>query len=36
MNLQKTFEKSENAAVLMFVSVAIAAHYALLWLFDIV
>lgn len=36
MNLQKSFEQSENKAVFLFVSVAIVAHFALLWLFDIV
>lgn len=36
MNLQKTFEKSENTAVFMFVTVAIVAHFALLWLIDII
>lgn len=36
MNLQKTFEKNENSAVFIFVSIAIVAHFAMLWLFDIV
>jgi hypothetical protein len=34
MNFQKTFEKSENKAVAIFVTVAILGHYALLWLFE--
>lgn len=36
MNMQKTFEQSENKAVFLFVSIAIVAHFALLWLFGIV
>lgn len=36
MNLQKTFEQSENKAVFALVSVAIVAHFAALWLFSIV
>lgn len=36
MNLQRMFEESENKAVLVFVTLAILAHFALLWLFDIV
>jgi hypothetical protein len=36
MNLQKIFEKSENTAVFIFVSIAILLHFMLLWLFDIV
>jgi hypothetical protein len=36
MNLQKIFEQSENKAVFVFVSLAIGAHFALLWLLDIV
>jgi len=36
MNLQKLFEKSENKAVALFVTIAILAHFALLWLLDIV
>lgn len=36
MNMQKYFEQSENKAVFMFVSIAIVAHFALLWLFGIV
>ena len=36
MNLQKTFEQNENKAVFMFVSVAIVAHFAILWLIGIV
>jgi hypothetical protein len=36
MNLQKTFEKSENTAVFIFVSIAIILHFLLLWLLGIV
>lgn len=36
MSLQKIFEKSENTAVLIFVSIAILLHFLLLWLFGIV
>lgn len=36
MNLQRVFEQSENKAVLLFVSIAIVAHFALLWLLGIV
>lgn len=36
MNLQKIFEQSENKAVAVFVGIAIAAHFVLLWLFGIV
>lgn len=36
MNVQKIFEQSENKAVFAVVSVAIVAHFALLWLFGIV
>ncbi len=33
MNMQKLFERSENKAVLVFVTVAIVAHFVVLWLF---
>jgi len=36
MNLQRLFEQSENKAVFVFVSVAIVAHTAILWLLDII
>jgi hypothetical protein len=36
MNLQNLFEQSENKAVFVFVSIAIIAHTALLWLLGIV
>lgn len=36
MNLQKTFEKSENQAVLIFVGILIVAHFLVLWLIGIV
>ncbi len=36
MNMQKIFEQSENKAVFVFVSIAIVAHFVLLWLFGIV
>jgi len=36
MNLQKIFEQSENKAVAIFVAIAIAAHFVLLWLLDII
>jgi len=34
--MQKLFEQSENKAVLVFVSVAVIAHFVLLMLFEIV
>jgi hypothetical protein len=36
MNLQNLFEQSENKAVAVFVTIAVLAHFALLWLLDIV
>ncbi len=36
MNLQRLFEQSENKAVLIFVSAAVAVHAVLLWLLGIV
>lgn len=36
MNMQRIFEQSENKAVFVFVSIAIAAHFVLLWLLGIV
>jgi hypothetical protein len=36
MNVQKIFEKSENKAVFVVVSIAIVAHFVLIWLFGIV
>jgi hypothetical protein len=36
MNLQKLFEQSENKAVAIFVTIAIVAHFVLLWLLDII
>ena len=36
MNLQKIFEKSENKAVAIFVTIAILAHFVLLKLFELV
>lgn len=36
MNLQKIFEQSENKAVAVFVAIAIAAHFVLLWLLGVV
>jgi len=36
MNLQKLFEQSENKAVAAFVTLAIVAHFVLLWLLGIV
>lgn len=36
MNMQKIFEQSENKAVFVFVSIAIVAHFVLLWLLGAV
>lgn len=36
MNLQNIFEQSENRAVAVFVGIAVAAHFAILWLFGVV
>ncbi len=36
MNLQRIFEQNENKAVFVFVSIAIVAHFAVLWLFGII
>lgn len=36
MNMQKMFEQNENKAVFMFVSIAIVAHFVVLWLIGMV
>ena len=36
MNMQKLFEKSENAAVVAAVAIFIVFHFGMLMLFDIV
>jgi hypothetical protein len=36
MNLQKTFEKNENQAVFIFVSITIVFHFVVLWLLGII
>jgi hypothetical protein len=36
MNMQKIFQQSENKAVFVFVSIAIVAHFAILWLLGVV
>lgn len=36
MNVQKIFEQSENKAVAVVVTIAIIAHFAVLWLMGII